>query len=93
MSSVDDRYKAALIEEHDGYVRSGRTEDAKGVARALKDQYDYDVNKKDDGDGEDKPKLASTLPENTAAEKPAEDTAEPKSRRSPRTKPAQGDSK
>lgn len=92
MSSVDDRYKQALIEEHDGYVRSGRTEDAKGVARVLKDQYDYDVSKKADA-SEDKPKLSSTLPENAAAEKPAEDTAEPKSRRSPRTKPAQGDSK
>ncbi|MEU6552108.1 hypothetical protein ABZ915_17755 [Streptomyces sp. NPDC046915] len=92
MSSVDDRYKAALIEEHDSYVRSGRTQDAKEVARILKAQYDHDVAKKDDGGGEDKPKLATTLPENTAAEKPAEDTAEPKSRRTPRAKP-QGDTK
>lgn len=91
MSSVDDRYKQALIEEHDSYVRSGRTKDAEGVAKVLKDQYDHDVSKKDD-DGGDKPKLASTLPENAAAERPAEDTAEPKSRRTPRTKP-QGDSK
>ena len=92
MSSVDDRYKAALIEEHDSYVRSGRTEDAKGVARVLKDQYDHDVSKKDDSGSEDKPKLASTLPENAAAEKPAEDTAEPKSRRTTRAK-LQGESK
>lgn len=91
MSSVDDRYKQALIEEYESYVRSGRTKDAEGVAKVLKDQYDHDVSKKDD-EGEDKPKLASTLPENAAAERPAEDTAEPKSRRTPRTKP-QGDSK
>lgn len=92
MSSVDDRYKQALIEEHDSYVRSGRTEDAKGVARVLKDQYDHDVSKQDEG-SEDKPKLATTLPENAAAQKPAEDTAEPKSRRTPRAKPSQGEDK
>ena len=86
MSSVDERYKQALIEEHDSYVRSGRTDDAKGVAKVLKDQYGHDVSKQDDA-SEDKPKLASTLPENAAAEKPAEDTAEPKSRRTPRAKP------
>lgn len=91
MSSVDDRYKQALIEEYESYVRSGRTKDAEGVAKVLKDQYDHDVSKKDD-EGEDKPKLASTLPENAAAERPAEDTAEPRSRRSARVKP-QGDSK
>lgn len=91
MSSVDDRYKQALIEEHESYVRSGRTKDAEGVAKVLKDQYGHDVSQRDD-EGEDKPKLASTLPENAAADKPAENTAEPKSRRSPRTKP-QGDSK
>lgn len=92
MSSVDDRYKAALIEEHDSYVRSGRAADAKEVARVLKEQYGQDVAKRDDGADEDKPKLAPTLPENTAAEKPAETAAEPKSRRTPRAK-AQGDSK
>lgn len=83
--------KAALIEEHDGYARSGRAEDAKEVARVLKDEYDHDVTKQGHA-SEDKPKLASTLPENAAAEKPAEDTAEPKSRRTPRSKP-QGESK
>lgn len=92
MSSVDERYKQALIEEHDSYVRSGRTDDAKGVAKVLKDQYGYDVAKQDDA-SEDKPKLASTLPENAAAEKPAEDTAEPRSRRTPRAKSQQGESK
>lgn len=92
MSSVDDRYMAALIEEHDSYVRSGRAADAKEVARVLKEQYDHDVARKGDGGDEDKPKLASTLPENTAAEKPAETTAEPKPRRTPRAK-TQGDSK
>ena len=90
MSSVDDRYKAALIEEHDAYVRSGRTQDATEVARVLKEQYDHDVAEKD---SEDKPKLATTLPESTAAERPPENTAEPKPRRGPRSKPAQGDSK
>ena len=91
MSSVDDRYKKALIEEHDSYVRSGRTDDAKGVAKVLKDQYGHDVSKQEE-DGGDKPKLASTLPENTAAEKADEDTAEPRSRRTPRAK-AQGEGK
>ena len=90
MSSVDDRYKAALIEEHDSYVRSGRTDDAKGVAKVLKDQYDHDVTKQDD-DSEDKPKLASTLPETAEAQKPPENTAEPKPRRGARTRPAEGD--
>ena len=88
MSSIDDRYKQALIEEHDGYVRSGRTDDAKGVAKVLKDQYGHDVAKQDDGE-EEKPKLASTLPESANAEKPAENTAEPKPRRTPRAKPGE----
>lgn len=89
MSSVDDRYKAALIEEHDSYVRSGRAEDAKEVARVLKEQYDHDVAKRDDG--EEKPKLASTLPESAEAQKPPENTAEPKPRRGPRAKQSQDD--
>lgn len=92
MSSVDERYKAALIEEHDSYVRSGRAEDAKGVARVLKEQYDHDVTKQD-GDGEEKSKLASTLPETAEAQKPPENTAEPKPRRGPRAKSAQDESK
>jgi len=91
MSSIDDRYKQALIEEHYGYVRSGRTDDAKGVAKVLKDQYGHDVSKQDDG--EDKPKLASTLPESADAEKAPENTADPKPRRTPRAKPAQGEDK
>jgi hypothetical protein len=91
MSSVEDRYKAALIEEHEAYVRSGRTQDAKEVARVLKEQYDHDVTKADDG--EDKPKLAPTLPESTAAEKPAENAAEPKPRRGPRAKQGQDTAK
>jgi hypothetical protein len=94
MSSIDDRYKAALIEEHDGYVRSGRAGDAKGVAKVLKDQYGHDIAKQDEDDGgEDKPKLASTLPESTAAEKAPENTAEPKPRRVGRPKQSQGEDK
>ena len=80
MSSVDDRYKQALIEEHDSYVRSGRAEDAKGVAKVLKEQYGHDVSKEDEA-SEDKSKLASTLPENAVAEKPPEAAVEPKPRR------------
>ena len=92
MSSIEDRYKAALIEEHDGYVRSGRMDDAKGVAKVLKDQYGHDVSKQD-GDSENKPKLASTLPESTDAEKAPENTAEPKPRRVGRPKQSQGEDK
>ena len=84
MSSVNDRYKAALIEEHDAYVRSRRAQDAKEVARVLKEQYDHDVDEHDDG--EEKPRAATTLPERVDAEKQPENTAEPKPRRSPRAK-------
>ncbi|MEV6737882.1 hypothetical protein AB0N14_13505 [Streptomyces sp. NPDC051104] len=96
MSSVDDRYKAALIEEHDSYVRSGRAQDAKEVARVLKEQYDHDVARKasdEKGDGEETAKAATTLPERADAEKAPETTAEPKPRRGPRAKPGQDDSK
>ena len=82
--------KAALIDEYDGYVRAGRKADAEGVAKVLKDEYDHDVDKKA---SEEKPKLASTLPERADAEKPPENTDEPKPRRGPRAKPAQGDAK
>lgn len=92
MSSVDDRYKAALIEEHDGYVRAGRKSDAEGVAKVLKEQYGHEVAKQGDDDGE-KPRLASTLPESADAEKAPENTAEPKPRRGPRAKTAQDESK
>jgi hypothetical protein len=91
MSSVNDRYKAALVEEHDSYVRSGRTQDAKEVARVLKEQYDHDVSKRD-GEKE-KAKLASTLPERADEQKPSENAAEPKPRRSARTKLGQDDTK
>lgn len=75
--------KAALIDEHDGYVRAGRTADARGVAKVLKDEHDHDVDKEA---SEEKPKLAHTLPQRADVEKPAENTAEPKPRRSPRAK-------
>lgn len=91
MSSITDRYKAALIEEHDSYVRSGRAKDANQVAKVLKDQYDYDVS--DHDDPKDKGKLVSTLPESVDAERPAENTAEPRPRRSPRANKAQDESK
>jgi hypothetical protein len=77
--------KAALIEEYDGYVRAGRKADAEGVAKVLKDEHDHDVDKKA---SEEKPKLASTLPERADAEKPAENTAEPRPRRGGRSKAA-----
>ncbi|MYR84083.1 hypothetical protein GTY41_03770 [Streptomyces sp. SID685] len=91
MSSVNDRYKAALIEEHDSYVRGGRAQDAKEVARILKEQYDHDVDEHDDG--EEKPKLVPTLPERADAPKPPENTDEPKPRRGPRAKQVEGDGK
>lgn len=92
MSSVTDRYKTALIEEHESYVRSGRTKDAAQVAKVLKEQHDYDVS--DHDDPKDKGRLAATLPETVEAEKPAENAAEPRPRRGgSRANKAQDESK
>lgn len=46
MNAIDDRYKRALIDEHEAYVRVGRTADAAQVAKVLRDQYGHDVNEK-----------------------------------------------
>jgi hypothetical protein len=86
MRDIKADMKAALIDEYNGYVGAGRTADAEGVAKVLKDQYDHDVAKK--GDSEAKPKVAPTLPERTDAEKAPENTAEPKPRRAGRPKAA-----
>jgi hypothetical protein len=82
MTSIDDRYKNALIEEHASYAGAGRAEDAAEVARVLKTQYGHDVS-----DTGDDPK-GDKAPEKADAEKAPENTAEPKPRRVGRPKAA-----
>jgi hypothetical protein len=89
MNSIDERYKRALIEEHESYRSAGRGADAEEVARVLKEQYGHDVTESDGGGD----KKADPVPERTDVERPPENTAEPKPRRGPRAKPGQGDAK
>jgi hypothetical protein len=41
MRDIETAYKDALIDEHEGYVRAGRIEDAEHVAGILKDRYGH----------------------------------------------------
>lgn len=84
--------KAALIQEHEGYLRANRTSDAEYVASVLKDQYGHDVAKKDGADAEKK-KPESAAPERADAKKLPEAAVEPKPQRTVRSKPAQSDGK
>lgn len=85
MKDIDERYKKALVEEHASYVQAGRIDEAEHVATVLKDQYGHDVA------GE--PVKSEAAPERADVEKPPENTAEPKPRRTVRAKPGQADSK
>lgn len=86
MRDIKADMKAALIDEYEGYVRVNRTADAEGVAAVLKEQYSHDVAAKgDDSRAED---VSQPAPERADEGKPPENTAEPKSRRTARTKPA-----
>ncbi|MFK0173408.1 hypothetical protein ACIQU5_31960 [Streptomyces sp. NPDC090306] len=94
---VDADYRAAMIAEWTAYDGSGRTREADHVAKALREQYGYDVapkpsKKADDGDQE---KRQEGPPETTAKEAPSEAAVEPKpepagsrSPSRPRTTPA-----
>ncbi|MFF7966756.1 hypothetical protein ACFZC3_15490 [Streptomyces sp. NPDC007903] len=80
MKAVDERYKAALIDEYQSYVRAKRTKDAEHVAQVLRDQYDYDVDAQDDETKSAKPesKDVGAAPETTSAGSPPEAAVEPK---------------
>lgn len=43
---MDADYRAALIQEHDAYLRAGRDDDAAHVASVLRDQYGHEVDVK-----------------------------------------------
>lgn len=75
MRDIEAAYKDALIEEHAGYVRAGRTAEAEHVAEVLKDRYDHDVAKSGPGAS------AASGPEKvetTAAARPPEAAVESK---------------
>lgn len=94
MRDIKADVEAALIQEHDGYVRAGRKADAEGVAKVLKDEYGHDVAKQSDsGDGAAKAEKQDPAPERADVQKAPENTAEPKPRRGPRAKPGPTDSK
>jgi hypothetical protein len=87
MTTIDDRYKDALIEEHASYVRAKRTKDANHVAAVLKEQYGHDVAES----GAEKDEEPQRAPERADAEKAPENTADPKPRRAARAKTASDD--
>lgn len=88
MRDIEAAYKDALIEEHAGYVRAGRTEDAEHVAATLKDRYDHDVTNEGIEAPAPEPKKAEA--EKADAGKAPEAAVDPKPRRTPRVKPASG---
>jgi len=87
MRDIEAAYKDALVEEYEGYVRAGRTEEAEHVAGILKDRYGYDAGKRNAKEA------APAVSEKAAEEKPPESAVDPKPRRTPRAKPAQGEDK
>lgn len=93
MRDIEAAYKDALVEEYEGYVRAGRTEDAEHVAGLLKDRYSYDVAGEVGDDGAKKAEKDPQPPEKAEAEKLPENATDPKPRRTPRAKPSQGEDK
>jgi hypothetical protein len=71
---IDGDYKAAYLHEYAGYVRAGRTAEAKIVAGILRKRFGVEV--------DPKPKV-----ETTAAAAPPETTEAPKPRGRPRKNP------
>lgn len=71
--NFDADFKAALVDEHEGYKRAGRTEAADAVAKVLLDQFDHDVTPKR------KPgrPLKEETPESERADVKAPETAVP----------------
>lgn len=94
MRDIETAYKDALIDEHEGYVRAGRIEDAEHVAGILKDRYGHSIASESEGD-DDKTaaKEPPQAPEKADAEKLPENAMDPKPRRTPRAKPAQDEDK
>lgn len=80
MKAIDDRYKAAMIDEYESYVRAKRTKDAEHVAQALLDRFGYDVHAEPESE-ESGPaaetKDVAPAPQTTAAAKPPEAAVEP----------------
>jgi hypothetical protein len=79
VNAIDDRYRRALVEEYESYVRADRTEEAEHVAGVLREQYGYDV----DEQARPKEPVQQTeaeprLPEAAVAPKPEPPTAEAK---------------
>ncbi|MER6534689.1 hypothetical protein ABT215_12940 [Streptomyces sp900105755] len=74
MNAIDERYKQALIEEHESYVRAKRTKDAEHVAEVLREQYGYDVG----GHEKAETKTAEQAPQTAAEPRPPEATVPPK---------------
>ena len=94
MRDIKADMKAALVQEHAGYVRAGRKAEADQVAKVLKDQYDHDVAKTDGGGVEKEAKAEpNPVPERVDEEKPPEAAVEPKPRRGRPPKPGQDDGK
>jgi hypothetical protein len=92
MRDIEAAYKDALIEEYEGYMRAGRTDDAEHVAGILKDRYSYDIaSGAGDGDAKTAAKKSPQPSEKAEAEKLPENATDPKPRRTPRAKPASED--
>ena len=73
MNAIDERYKQALIEEHESYVRARRTKDAEQVAAVLREQYGHEV-----GEARVETKAKEPAPQTTAEPRPPEAAVAPK---------------
>lgn len=87
MRDIEAAYKDALVEEYEGYVRAGRSDDAEHVAGVLKDRFGYDAGRAKAEEA------APAAPEKATEEKPPEAAVDPKPRRTTRAKPSQGEGK
>jgi hypothetical protein len=97
MRDIDQAYREGMLAEYKALRGAGRSEEADHVAAALKSTYGVDVEGPHKApEPEKKTAEASAAPERADAERPPEDTAEPKPQRAPRTpgrKPGSADSK
>ncbi|MFF2383761.1 hypothetical protein [Streptomyces sp. NPDC058108] len=73
MNPIDDRYKRALIEEHESYVGAKRTKDAEQVAKVLREQYGHEVDQE-----KAETKTKEQAPQTTAEPRPPEAAVAPK---------------
>lgn len=83
MRDIKDAYRQALVEEHEAYVRAGRTAEAEHVAGVLSKHYGVDVAPQKAETAETAETESEDAPERADKDRPPENTAKPPAKRGP----------